>query len=357
MDDIELKEVTIYTDGACINNPGPGGYGVVLQYGRHQKEISDGFRLTTNNRMEIMAAIVALEALKTKCKVTLYTDSQLLANSYEEGWINKWKKKGWKRGKKPILNADLWQKFDELTHVHELKIVWVKGHAGNPGNERADSLSMQAALHKSSNIDSTYEEGNTQTKLPSMFSLFGNPSSTTTTEPTTTVELDGVKYNWDGQSWYGEDYLKPSEYIIHKLNQELSNQLSQEDQQITDIHVLIQRAKNARANLQHICAEELAYRILELDPENHSGIAILCASLRDRGLPHQALKATDAFHSTDNLALLTSRAAAYCDIEMWEDAKQIISRALAIQESEEAFSVVKRIKAARPDLYQSKKRS
>ena len=89
-----LKEIIIYTDGACIGNPGPGGYGVILQYGKHYKELFDGYRLTTNNRMELMAAIVALEALKTKCKVTLYSDSQLLVNGIEEGWIEKWRKKG-----------------------------------------------------------------------------------------------------------------------------------------------------------------------------------------------------------------------------------------------------------------------
>ncbi|CCO09122.1 ribonuclease HI [Desulforamulus hydrothermalis] len=141
-----LKEVIIYTDGACSGNPGPGGYGVVLLYKGHRKELSGGFRNTTNNRMEILAAIVGLEQLKERCSVTLYTDSQYLVNAIEQGWAKKWRANGWMRNKKePALNADLWERLLKLLEYHQVKFVWVRGHAGNPENERCDRLAVEAA--------------------------------------------------------------------------------------------------------------------------------------------------------------------------------------------------------------------
>lgn len=141
----QLKEVTIYTDGACSGNPGPGGYGVVLLYRGHRKELSAGFRDTTNNRMEILAAIKGLESLKEKCKVTLYTDSQYLVNAIEKSWAKKWRANGWMRDKKnPALNADLWARLLKLSEFHELEMIWIKGHAGNPENERCDQLAVDA---------------------------------------------------------------------------------------------------------------------------------------------------------------------------------------------------------------------
>jgi ribonuclease HI len=143
--DKPLKEVTIYTDGACSGNPGPGGYGVVLLYQGHRKELSAGFKDTTNNRMEILAAIKGLESLKEKCRVTLYTDSQYLVNAIEKNWAQKWRANGWMRNKKePALNADLWARLLKLCEFHEIKFVWVKGHAGNPENERCDQLAVAA---------------------------------------------------------------------------------------------------------------------------------------------------------------------------------------------------------------------
>ena len=145
-----LKEVTIYTDGACSGNPGPGGYGVVLLYRGHRKELSAGFRDTTNNRMEILAAIKGLEILKEKCRVTLYTDSQYLVNSVEKNWAKKWRANGWMRDKKnPALNADLWARLLKLCEFHDLKMIWVRGHAGNPENERCDQLAVDAAKQPS----------------------------------------------------------------------------------------------------------------------------------------------------------------------------------------------------------------
>lgn len=130
----------IYTDGACRGNPGPGGWGAVLLYGDKRKEIYGGEQNTTNNRMELMAAIEALNSLKRECKLTLYTDSQYVRKGITE-WIVNWKKRNWKTAaKKPVKNADLWQQLDEQVARHEVDWVWVKGHAGNAGNELADAL-------------------------------------------------------------------------------------------------------------------------------------------------------------------------------------------------------------------------
>ena len=153
----DIKEVDIYTDGACINNPGPGGYGVVLLYNQHRKELSGGFRLTTNNRMEMMAAIVGLATLKTKCAVTLYTDSQYLVNAVMKGWAKKWQANGWKRNKREnAKNPDLWEQLLNLCANHDVKFVWVKGHAGIPENECCDRLAVQAAKQHNLPADPGY---------------------------------------------------------------------------------------------------------------------------------------------------------------------------------------------------------
>ncbi|WP_286975888.1 ribonuclease HI [Acetomicrobium sp. UBA5826] len=154
----ELKEVTIYTDGACSGNPGPGGYGVVLLYNDHRKEISGGFRLTTNNRMEIYAAIAGLSALKCRCKVKLYTDSRYLADAMNKGWVKRWKANGWMRNKKErALNVDLWEQLLCLCEKHEVEFLWVRGHDGNVENERCDELSTTAARGENLPIDQGYE--------------------------------------------------------------------------------------------------------------------------------------------------------------------------------------------------------
>jgi ribonuclease HI len=155
----EQKHVIIYTDGACIGNPGPGGYGIVLLYGSRRKELSGGYRLTTNNRMELMAAIVGLRALKERCTVTLYTDSQYLANAMGQGWAARWRDNGWRRNKKELArNADLWAQLLDLCAGHDVTFEWVRGHAGDPENERCDQLSMQAALQPDLPPDSGYEQ-------------------------------------------------------------------------------------------------------------------------------------------------------------------------------------------------------
>ncbi len=135
-----LPKVSIYTDGACSGNPGPGGWGAILRFGETEKELKGGELHTTNNRMELMAAISALEALKKPCEVALYTDSQYVRQGIT-GWIHGWKRNGWRTAdKKPVKNADLWQRLDAAAARHVVDWRWVKGHAGDPGNERADAL-------------------------------------------------------------------------------------------------------------------------------------------------------------------------------------------------------------------------
>jgi ribonuclease HI len=138
--DTEGKVIHIYTDGACKGNPGPGGWGAVLEYGGTEREMYGGEAATTNNRMELTAVIEALAALKRPCRVVLHTDSQYVQKGITE-WINGWKARGWKTAaKEPVKNVDLWKKLDEVIRTHEIDWVWVKGHAGDVGNERADAL-------------------------------------------------------------------------------------------------------------------------------------------------------------------------------------------------------------------------
>ena len=138
-----MKQVTIYTDGACSGNPGPGGWGAILMYGPHKKELSGGERHTTNNRMELTGVITALEALKEPCVVELYSDSKYVIDALEKGWAKGWQAKGWiKADKKPALNPDLWQRLLELCDYHTVNLHWVKGHAENPYNNRCDELAV-----------------------------------------------------------------------------------------------------------------------------------------------------------------------------------------------------------------------
>jgi len=138
-----VKEVVIYTDGACSGNPGPGGWGAILEYQGHRKELSGGEKRTTNNRMELLGAIRALEALKEPCSVTLYSDSKYMIDALEKGWVKRWKANGWMRNKKdPALNPDLWERLLELCAYHTVRLHWVKGHAQNPYNNRCDELAV-----------------------------------------------------------------------------------------------------------------------------------------------------------------------------------------------------------------------
>lgn len=139
------KHVELFTDGACSGNPGKGGWGAVLRYGQSERELSGGEKSTTNNRMELTAVIMGLMALKEPCHVTLTTDSKYVSDGLSKGWARSWQKNGWRKAdKKPALNPDLWEELLRLTDIHDVDIVWVKGHAGHPENERCDRLAVKA---------------------------------------------------------------------------------------------------------------------------------------------------------------------------------------------------------------------
>ncbi len=156
----EPGAVVVYTDGACIGNPGPGGYGAVLLWGEHRREISGGFRLTTNNRMELLAVIVALEALKTPCRVTLYSDSQYVVNAVNQGWAARWKANGWRRNRRELaVNPDLWERLLALCETHRVEFHWLRGHSGHRENERCDHLANTAARQPDLPVDAGYLGG------------------------------------------------------------------------------------------------------------------------------------------------------------------------------------------------------
>ena len=139
-----MKQVTIYSAGACSGNPGPGGWGAILQYGQHTRELSGGEAHTTNNRMELTGVIEALSLLKEPCEVELYSDSKYVIDALSKGWAKSWRAKGWVKGdKKPALNPDLWEKLLKLCEIHQVHCHWVKGHADNPCNNRCDQLAVE----------------------------------------------------------------------------------------------------------------------------------------------------------------------------------------------------------------------
>lgn len=155
------QQIIIYTDGAASGNPGPGGYGVVLTFGQHRKEMSEGFRLTTNNRMELLAVIKGLEALKSnEYEIIIYSDSKYVVDAVEKKWVEKWIKIGFKKKK----NADLWMRFWKIYQQHKVSLCWVKGHNGNPLNERCDFLATTAAAAPTQ-IDTNYENQNNDETL------------------------------------------------------------------------------------------------------------------------------------------------------------------------------------------------
>ena len=150
--------VLIHTDGACLGNPGPGGYGAILHYNGREKEFSSGFKLTTNNRMEILAVIAALEALTKPCQVKVVTDSMYVRDAIEKGWLSKWKRNGWKTAAKTdVKNRDLWVRLDGLLAGHKVTFTWVRGHNGHPENERCDELARKAAQGRGLPEDTGYK--------------------------------------------------------------------------------------------------------------------------------------------------------------------------------------------------------
>ena len=151
-------KIQIHTDGACSGNPGPGGFGAVLQFGKHRNELSGGFRKTTNNRMELLAVIEGLRVLKEPCEVAVFTDSKYIVDAVNEGWARRWQANGWRRNSRgKALNPDLWAQLLALLDTHAVTLRWVKGHAGNPGNERADALAVAASQSHNLAVDEAYE--------------------------------------------------------------------------------------------------------------------------------------------------------------------------------------------------------
>lgn len=145
MDQKPIKAIQVFSDGACSGNPGPGGWGAILRYKNNEKEISGGQKNTTNNQMELMAVISALETLKEPCQVEIFTDSQYIANAFNKGWLAAWQKNGWRTsGKKPVKNKELWERLVIQAEKHELQWSWVRGHSGHPENERCDQLAVAA---------------------------------------------------------------------------------------------------------------------------------------------------------------------------------------------------------------------
>lgn len=154
-----MREVLIYTDGACRGNPGPGGYGCILRYGQHFREISGGFAHTTNNRMEIYAVIIALEVLKYPCRAQVYSDSRYVVDAVSKNWLERWACNGWRKAdKQPVLNMDLWQRLLKQLQTHECCFNWVKGHAENPDNNRCDELATLAATMENLSTDPGFTE-------------------------------------------------------------------------------------------------------------------------------------------------------------------------------------------------------
>ena len=153
-----MKCVVMHTDGACSGNPGPGGYGTVMQFGNRRTELSGGFRRTTNNRMELLAVIVGFEALKLPCAVTVYSDSKYVVDAVNKGWARRWRANGWRRNKREKAeNPDLWARLLDLIETHSVVFRWVRGHAGDEGNERADALAVTASTGKNLAADEGYE--------------------------------------------------------------------------------------------------------------------------------------------------------------------------------------------------------
>jgi len=203
---METKSVTAYTDGACEPNPGPGGVGVVLLSKGTRRELSRGFRLTTNNRMEIQAAIFALEALKEPCTVALYSDSKYLVDSMNEGSVSRWAESAWKRPNgKRVLNSDLWEILLALCQRHDVAFRWVAGHSGEEGNERADSISYTALLHEELQDDEGYLRAlEVETATPTKIT---QPGQLCRKCSTPVIRKVPKRSHREGQSYYFEYYL------------------------------------------------------------------------------------------------------------------------------------------------------
>lgn len=151
-----MKKIEIFCDGACKSNPGPGGFGVIMKYGEHEKIIKQSYKLTTNNRMELLATVVSLESLKESCEVTLTSDSKYVTDAINKKWLPGWVAKGWRNSTGPLPNKDLWERLVNLLKIHQVTFVWVKGHASHPENNRCDALANEAISEGNFEIDTNY---------------------------------------------------------------------------------------------------------------------------------------------------------------------------------------------------------
>jgi len=351
----ELKEVIIYTDGCCIMNPGPGGYGVILCYNNHEKELSGGFRLTTSNRMEITAAIIGLKALKFSCSVKLYCDSKYLVYAIMEGWVQRWKSNNWLwNEKEKATDVDLWDNLLNLCSQHTVDFIWVKDHAKYPYSERCDTISKEATNQKNLPIDEGYEQHKEQQNYIDHH-IINPPKNGINNDQSIQqiqIEIEGKYYILVGDTWYDKvNFIKPPESLIHKLNTLLITTLERKDN-VQNIDLLLKCAREARNSAQYEQSIKFARRVISISPDHIGAIAILCSCLRAIGYAQQALDETEAFSGKNYPPLITSRAAALCDLEKWEEAKKVISRVLAMsKDNDKAFSIVHRIKSAKPDLY------
>lgn len=202
------KHIIIYTDGACAGNPGPGGYGAVLLYDGRRRELSGGYRLTTNNRMELLAAIVGLEALKEPSKVTLYSDSRYLVDAMTKGWARRWQANNWQRKTGEMAaNVDLWERLLALCERHDVEFVWVRGHAGNPENERADFLSYKAIERECLPADEGFENPPAVEQPPQSGEKITREGQPCRKCGTPVVKKTPKRKRKPGQQYYFEYYL------------------------------------------------------------------------------------------------------------------------------------------------------
>jgi len=217
------QEVIIYTDGACLENPGgPGGYGVVLSYGKHRKELSGGFDFTTNNRMEMMAAIIGLESLQRPCQVKLYSDSRYLVDAITKGWAQKWRNNNWWRNKaEKALNPDLWARLLDLCDKHQVEFTWIKGHAGHTENERCDELASSAAEQDELPEDEGYDPDASSEKIK--ITAEGDPCRKCSTPVIKKIPRTKRKEN---QTYYYEYYLYcpdcKTRYLVEEAKKEIT---------------------------------------------------------------------------------------------------------------------------------------
>jgi ribonuclease HI len=219
-----MQRVTIYTDGACDGNPGPGGYGAILIKNSDRKEIAQGYRLTTNNRMEIMAVLEALKSLEKPSEVTVYTDSKYVADSINQGWVQTWRESDWvRKGGKRVPNADLWRALLQLIEMHDVEFKWVRGHAGVPGNERADALSYAAIDRMNPIEDEGYlQELELEQLAPSKITKAGQPCRKCGTP---VVRKTPKRKRRSNQAYYYEYYLYCPEcqttYMVEDAKREI----------------------------------------------------------------------------------------------------------------------------------------